>query len=101
MLLLADALDVVRRFVDAVFLVYILLVLISILLSWFQLPYNPWLNRFLRFLDDVVSPYLRIFRRFLPPLRMGAVGLDLSPIVGIFVLYILRAVVLRVIDSFD
>ena len=34
-----------------------------------------------RFLHDVCEPYLRIFRRLLPPLG----PLDLSPVVAIFV----------------
>ena len=49
-------------------------------MSWVRLPYSPWLNRIQRFLFDVCDPYLRIFRRLLPP--FGA--FDLSPIVAIF-----------------
>ena len=52
-----------------------------ILTSWIRLPYQPWLNRVQRFLYDVCDPYLRIFRRFIPPVG----PLDLSPMVAIFV----------------
>ena len=58
--------------------VYILLLFAYILTSWIRLPYRPWLNRVQRFLYDVCDPYLRIFRRFLPPLG----PLDLSPMVA-------------------
>jgi len=86
--MLADAVSTAIRFVDAVYYVYLLLIFAYIILSWFRLPYQTWLSRFERFLYDVVNPYLAIFRRFLPTLRLGAMGLDLSPIVAIFVLSI-------------
>lgn len=85
---LADAVLTALRFVDAVYYVYLLLIFAYILLSWFRLPYNRWLSGFERFLYDTVNPYISIFRRFLPTLRLGAVGLDLSPIIAIFVLSI-------------
>jgi uncharacterized protein YggT (Ycf19 family) len=49
----------------------------------------------LTFLRDTSEPYLRLFRRFIPPLGM----LDLSPIVAIVVLYLLRYVVTQAIGS--
>ena len=98
--LAVDAVSTIYSFVNAVFLVYILLILIFILSSWFQLPSNVWLNRFRSFLYDVCEPYLRVFRRILPVARLGGVGLDLSPIVGIIVLVIARIVTLRILDQF-
>ena len=49
------------------------------------------LNRVQRFLYDVCDPYLRIFRRFLPPLG----PLDLSPMVAMIVLFVLSNVLTR------
>lgn len=92
--LLADTATAVRRFLDVFFTVYILLLLAYVLLSWVRLPYSPTFERIQRFLYDVCDPYLRIFRRFVPPL--GPV--DLSPIVGIFVLYLLRTLVGALVD---
>jgi len=86
---LADAVSTALRYVDALYYVYLLLILVYIIFSWIPLPYNVWLSRFQRFLYDVVNPYLGVFRRFLPMLRLGGVGLDLSPIVAIFALSIL------------
>jgi uncharacterized protein YggT (Ycf19 family) len=57
-------------------------------------PYSPWLNRIQRFLYDVCEPYLRIFRRLLPSFG----PLDLSPIVAIVSLYVLRVVILSILD---
>lgn len=100
MLLAVDVVETIREFVNAVFLVYILLILIYILSSWFRLPYNLWLNRFRGFLYDVCNPYLSIFRRFLPVARIGGFGLDLSPIVGIIVLFVARGVADWIIRQF-
>lgn len=81
---LADAVGTALRFVDAVYYVYLLLLLVYILLSWIRLPYGVWTDRFRGFLDDTVGVYLRLFRRLLPMLRVGM--LDLTPIVAIFAL---------------
>ena len=75
-----------QSFVSVFVWVYLLLLFAYILTSWIRLPYSPWLNRVQRFLYDVCEPYLRLFRRFLPPLG----PLDLSPIVAIFVLLIIQ-----------
>ena len=47
-------------------------------------PLQPLANAILSFLRDVSEPYLRIFRRFIPPIG----PLDISPIVAILVLQI-------------
>jgi YggT family protein len=94
--LLADAIDQAKTFVNVFITVYTLVILAYIITSWLRLPYSPWLNRIQRFLYDVSEPYLRLFRRLLPP--MGA--LDLSPMVGIVVLIILRVVLFRILDLF-
>ena len=95
-LVLADAISQIENFVTVFISVYILLMFAYIIMSWFRLPYSVWLNRIQRFLYDVCEPYLRIFRRFLPPLG----PLDLSPIIAIFSLYLLRIVILSILDSF-
>ena len=81
---LADAVDSIQRFVSAFVLVYTLLIFAYVITSWIRLPYSLWLNRIQRFLYDVCDPYLRLFRRVLPP--MGP--LDLSPMVAVLALWI-------------
>ena len=95
---LADSIDTAKDFVNTLFYVYLALIFAYIITSWIPLPYNVWLNRIQRFLYDVVEPYLRIFRRFVPQLSLGGLGLDLSPIFAIVVLYVLNAVVQQGID---
>ena len=58
-----------------------------------RLPYARWSSAVLEFLRDVCEPYLRLFRRFIPPLG----PLDLSPIVAIIVLQIVGGIVVRLI----
>ena len=93
--LLADAIDSVEQFVTVFIGVYILLIFAYIITSWIRLPYSPWLNRIQRFLYDVCEPYLRLFRRILPPLG----PLDLSPIVAVFFLGLVRYAILVLLDQ--
>ena len=92
---LADAADSVANFVIVFIWVYVLLILAYIITSWIRLPYSPWLNRIQRFLYDVCEPYLRIFRRFVPPIG----PLDLSPMIAVIVLLVLQNVVTRMLGG--
>jgi YggT family protein len=92
--LLYDAVGGVKSFVSVFIYVYSLLILAYVLTSWVRLPYSTWLNRLQRFLYDVCDPYLRLWRRILPTFG----PLDLSPVIGVAFLYILRAVLLNVLD---
>ena len=92
--LLADVGSQLASFVYVFIWVYILLLFAYILTSWIRLPYRPWLNRVQRFLYDVCDPYLRIFRRFLPPLG----PLDLSPMVGVVTLLIVQRILVSLLQ---
>jgi YggT family protein len=94
--LLADAISQAQTFVNVFVTVYTLVIFAYIITSWLRLPYSSWLNRIQRFLYDVSEPYLRLFRRILPPLG----PLDLSPMIGIIVLLILGQVINRILESF-
>jgi YggT family protein len=98
---LADAVGTAQDFVYVLYLVYLLCILAYIITSWIPLPYNVWLNRVQRFLYDVVDPYLRLFRRFIPQLSLGGLGLDLSPIFAILVLTAVYKVVESGIGALD
>lgn len=84
--LLADTATSVRRFVDVFILVYVLLIFVYVLTSWVRLPYSPTVNRLQRFLYDVCDPYLRLFRRIIPPLG----PIDVSPIVAVIGLFVIQ-----------
>ena len=94
--ILLDWVSSAQNFVQVFTLVYFLLIFAYILMSWIRMPYSIWMNRIQRFLYDVVEPYLRIFRRFIPPLG----PIDISPIVAILVLWIVSGIVIRILGEF-
>jgi YggT family protein len=88
----------VADYINTLFLVYLVLIFIRILMSWIpRMPYNRYLAAFLKFVSDVTDPYLNLFRRILPPVRMGPGALDLSPIVATFLLIIVSSIVVGLI----
>jgi YggT family protein len=95
---LADTRDTIADYVGAVFLVYLILIIVRVLLTWIpRMPYNRTLRAAVGFIEEVTDPYLNVFRRFLPPVGGGAFALDLSPIIGIILLIIVRQVVVGLI----
>jgi YggT family protein len=92
--LLAVTRDDVAGYVLTLTYVYFALILIRILMSWLpRMPYNRILDIFLTFVRDVTDPYLNLFRRFLPPVRIGPGALDLSPIIATIVLLLVGQLV--------
>ncbi len=88
----------VADYVETLMYVYLVLIFIRIIVSWFRsIPYHPALSAFLRFVEDVTNPYLNLFRRFIPLARLGPAAIDLSPIVATFVLLIVGGIVVDVI----
>ena len=84
----------IASYLDTLITVYVVLIFVRIVMSWFtSIPYNPTLNAVLKFVSDVTDPYLNLFRRFLPPVRLGPGALDLSPMVATFVLLIVGRLV--------
>jgi len=87
----------IADFVDALILVYTILIfayiISSLVQSFGRMPYARWSDALLTFLRQVCEPYLRIFRRFIPPLG----PLDLSPIVAIFTLQIVGSLLVALI----
>ena len=90
----------IADYVSALFLVYIILIFLNILISWIpRMPYNRWLRVCLDFITETTNPYLNIYRRFLPPIGGGGFALDLSPIIGLIVLFVAQALVVGVIEG--
>lgn len=90
----------VADYVGALFLVYIILVLLNVLISWVpRMPYNRALRATLDFVKETTDPYLNLFRRFLPPLGGGGMALDLSPMIGVVLLFVARALVVGLIEG--
>jgi YggT family protein len=87
----------IADYVNAVFLVYLVLIFIRVLLSWVpRMPYNLYLRAVVGFVEETTNPYLNLFRRFIPPIGGR---LDLSPIVAIIVLGIVQSLVVGAISG--
>lgn len=100
MLVEAITRNTIASFVHALFLVYILLIFVYILLNMmFSLglrpPYSRFVDAVMNFLRDVCEPYLRIFRRFIPPIGM----FDLTPMIAIFLLFAVDRIVVSLITG--
>ncbi|MGZ4386200.1 MAG: YggT family protein [Gaiellaceae bacterium] len=92
---LGNAVTTAENFVTIFVSVYAIIIVIYIISSLVRLPYSPTLNRVQRFLYDVCEPYIRLFRRVLPPLG----PLDLSPMVAIVVLFLVDRVAILLLDQ--
>ena len=80
-----DVADYLSTLINVYVLLIIAYIVTTLIFSFGgRVPYNRWTNAILSFLRDVSEPYLRIFRRFIPPIG----PLDISPIVAILVLQI-------------
>jgi YggT family protein len=90
--------DDVASYVSTLFLIYTILIFVRVLMSWFtRIPYNRVLMGVLDFVRETTDPYLNLFRRFVPMVRIGPGALDLSPIVAIIVLSIVGRIVVSLI----
>ena len=69
--------------------VYLLILFVRIVLSWFPIQDGTFLASVMRVLYSLTEPVLAPLRAVLPPVRMGGAALDLSPMVLIFGILIL------------
>jgi YggT family protein len=99
-LVLATARESIANFLNAMLIVYLILIFAYIITSLIfsfggRIPYSKWSSAILGFLRDVCEPYLGIFRRFIPPI--GPV--DVSPIVAILLLQIVGGIIINIIHG--
>jgi YggT family protein len=85
----------VGNYVSALFVVYTILILLNILISFVpRMPYHPWLRAVLDFITETTDPYLNIFRAIMRPLGgPGGMAIDLSPMLAILVLGIVGGII--------
>ncbi len=92
-MILASARSEIAEYLSTLISVYIIVIIMFIVVqvlfaAGLRPPYSRVSNAVLGFLRDVCEPFLRIFRRLIPPL--GA--LDLSPMLAIISLYLINEV---------
>jgi len=89
----------IADYVDALFLVYLILIFANILMSWIpRIPRSATLRPVLDFITETTNPYLNIFRRLLNPIGgPGGLAIDISPILAVFVLIIAERIIVGAI----
>lgn len=71
------------------------LVIIWCLMSWFPINPDSIIGDIAQALNRIVSPYINLFRRFIPPFG----GIDFSPVIAMLVLDFARRFVIQLIYS--
>jgi YggT family protein len=83
--------NVALRIICIVLTLYWLVLFVRIILSWFPPPMGGIGRTLYDLVMDVTEPVLRLVRGLLPPVRMGMVGLDLSPIIVFIAIGVIQA----------
>jgi len=68
-------------------------IILSYVVSFGRLPYGHPVRKVYDGLASAINPVLAPIRRVLPPVRLGGMALDLSPLVLFFAIAILRGMV--------
>jgi YggT family protein len=88
----------VANYVQALFLVYFILIFANIILSFVpRMPFSLWSQAVVNFIRETTDPYLNIFRRVMRPIGGGPISIDLSPMLALLVLGVLEAIVVGAI----
>jgi len=74
---------------------YVIILIVRALLSWFPAQPGTAFARVLRAMDRITEPVLRPIRRILPPVRAGGMGIDLSILVVVIVAQVIVVPLLR------
>jgi YggT family protein len=79
--------------------IYFYVLLARIIASWVvgfvRVPMSGPLRTLLTLLYDVTDPVLRPFRTLIPPIRMGGMAMDLSPLLVFIIIGVLQRVTCR------
>jgi YggT family protein len=81
--------------------VFLALMLIRLVVDWVQVFARSWAPKgpvlfVLEIVYSATDPPIRFVRRFVPPLRLGAVMLDTSFLLVLVVVYLLRILVVQI-----
>ena len=76
---------------DIAFWAILVWIILSYVINFGRLPWGHPVRRVYDAIDRVMQPILAPLRRVLPPVRFGGVALDLSPLILIIGLRLLRS----------
>ncbi|MBR3316526.1 MAG: YggT family protein [Atopobiaceae bacterium] len=72
---------------------YQILIVVWCILSWLPVPREGILADLVGAIDALVSPYINLFRRFIPPFG----GLDFTPILAMLVLQVAERAIIGIL----
>ena len=75
--------------------IYWFILFARIIASWLRPTMEGPLRTLWTLLYDLTDPVLRPFRNLIPPIRMGAMAMDLSPILVFVIIGVLQRVTCR------
>jgi YggT family protein len=84
---------VILPIIHDVLFIYLLILFGRAILSWFPIQAESPMASVQRGLYAVTEPVLAPLRAVLPPMRMGGMGLDLSPMLVMLVIIVLLNVI--------
>ena len=79
--------------IDTALLVYFYAVFAWVILSWIPTSQTHALGRVRTFLDRIIYPVILPIRRVIPPIRLGGGALDLSPIILLVGISVIRGII--------
>ena len=90
--------NALRDLLCLLILIYTIVLFARVILSFatlagFRPPMSGPVRSAFDLLDDVTEPVLRPFRRLIPPVRAGGIGLDFSILIVFVILTVLRSAI--------
>ena len=91
----------IATILNSLLLLFVIVLLVRLVLDWVPFFNREWRPKgaglvAAEIVYTVTDPPIKLFRRFIPPLG----PLDISPIVAIFVLWIVSGLVIRILGQF-
>jgi YggT family protein len=80
-------------FICLALMIYMVMIIVRIVMTYFPLDPDGLMATIAGFLFVVTDPVLSPLRRLLPPIRIGTMALDISPIVVIIGIQIVLGVI--------
>ena len=81
------------RLVCTLLQLYFIALFARMILSWFPIQPGTAMASIHQFLHRITEPVLGPIRRVIPPVRLGSMGLDLSPTLVLFGIIILQGAI--------
>ena len=82
----------IRAIVQLLSLTLLVWIVLSYIVVFGRVAFDHPIRKAYEFLSRLIEPVLRPIRAVVPPVRMGGASLDLSPLILIFGLWILLAI---------